>query len=231
MRQIFLFSFLIFFGNRFFGSESRDVIINIKAMFGKKELVLEKEKYISPNGDTLCIDRFRFYLTGIKLNFENGISWSEKNSWHLIDITDSLAPKLILKNVPEGKITGLEFNLGIDSVTNVSGALDGDLDPVNGMYWSWNSGYINAKLEGRSRRCDTHKNIFEFHIGGYLPPHCAARKISLPLAGTSANITLIADAEAWFTNVDLAKTNSVVMPGAEAMKMADNYCKMFRTGN
>ena len=36
-------------------------------------------------------------------------------------------------NISYNKIS---FSLGIDSATNNQGALTGDLDPQNGMYWS-----------------------------------------------------------------------------------------------
>jgi hypothetical protein len=35
------------------------------------------------------------------------------------------------------KYDQIQFQLGIDSLTNVSGAMGGDLDPTKGMYWTW----------------------------------------------------------------------------------------------
>ena len=65
----------------------------------------------------------------------------------------------IPSNIPFSK---LKFQLGIDSLTNVSGAMGGDLDPTKGMYWTWQSGYINMKIEGKSNSCKTRKNQFQF---------------------------------------------------------------------
>ena len=66
------------------------------------------------------------------------------------------------------------FQIGIDSLTNVSGDLDGDLDPALGMYWAWNSGYINMKLEGKSSSCKSVKKEFQFHIGVIATTKCLA---------------------------------------------------------
>jgi len=70
--------------------------------------------------------------------------------------------------------------IGTDSITNVSGALDGDLDPIKGMYWAWNSGCINFKLEG-TRVISGKKTPFEYHIGGYNGPQATAMKKSIKI--------------------------------------------------
>ena len=53
------------------------------------------------------------------------------------------------------------------------------LDPVNAMFWAWNTGYIFLKLEGRSSFSKLPGNIFEYHIGGYKSPSNCIRTISL----------------------------------------------------
>jgi hypothetical protein len=203
--------------------------IEINPVFGNKKLIPGKTTFINAAGDTLSIELFRFYLSSFKLVFENGTEFVETNSYHLIDIIDSTHPTITIKNIPAGKIQKVEFSIGVDSTKCVAGALEGDLDPVNGMYWSWNSGYINAKIEGKSKSCKTFQNAFEFHIGGYLPQENSLRKVTLPLKNSiaSGKLVLNANAEAWFSNIKLSETNSIVIPGKAAMKMADNYSKMF----
>jgi len=48
----------------------------------------------------------------------------------------------------------------VDSLANVSGAMSNDLDATKGMYWSWQSGFINLKIEGKSASCKTRKINF-----------------------------------------------------------------------
>jgi hypothetical protein len=196
----------------------KEINIEIKPVFGKKKLVLEKENYITSLGDTLSVSRLRFYISSVQLIFGDGKIFNEKNSYHLIDVEEAETLKLKLKNIPEGKITNLKFNIGVDSTASVSGALDGDLDPIKGMYWAWNSGYINAKLEGKSNQCKTSHNEFEFHIGGYLSPNKTA---------SNPTIVVLSDVAYWFNDISLQKNNSIVTPGSNAVKMADRYAKMF----
>jgi hypothetical protein len=213
---------------------TRDVKIEVKPTFGKKDLVLEKEKYVTSQGDTVTVSRLRFYLSGFRLVFEDGQVYKESNSYHLVDAEETGSLTISLKNVPEGKIGKLVFNIGVDSVASVSGALDGDLDPARGMYWAWNSGYINAKLEGKSNQCKTVSNEFEFHVGGYLSPYYSMREVTLAVnpeqlkEKENASLKLLSDAGAWFSQLQLAKNSNVVMPGPEAMAMADRYVHMFK---
>ena len=100
---------------------------------------------------------------------------------HLIDVFEVDTLKINFKKLDFKKIKMIQFNIGIDSLTNVSGALGGDLDPQKGMYWAWQSGYINTKIEGRSPHCKNRKNAFQFHIGGYLQPFYAIRRVEMPL--------------------------------------------------
>ena len=123
----------------------------------------------------------------------------------------------------------LTFNIGVDSLANVSGAMSGDLDPIKGMYWAWNTGYINAKIEGKSSSCHTRKNVFEFHIGGHLPPFQTMRKVKLLAKDTESTVfTIETDVRQWFSKIKLNEMNSVLLPNKTAMMMADNYAQMFK---
>lgn len=208
----------------------RDFKIRVHPEFNGETLVLETRKYVSPANDTLQFERFRFYLSSIELVFEDGKVYKEAGSYHLVDLEEPSTLQLHLLHVPAGKITSVKFNIGVDSIKSVSGAMDGDLDPRFGMYWAWNSGYINAKLEGTSRSCKAYQNRFEFHIGGYSFPENSLRTVKLDLAQPleSDQLTLAADAQAWFNGVQLGKLPGVMIPGREAMMIADNYRQMFK---
>ena len=214
--------------------------IEISPVFNQQSLVLNEQAYINAHGDTLYIDGFRFYISQVKLAYHKRNSYAEKESYHLIDADDAASQKIILKDIGEGNYDEIHFILGTDSLANVSGAMGGDLDPTKGMYWAWNTGYINAKLEGHASVCKTLHRGFEFHIGGYLAPYKTLREVVLPIkeihiqAGKITTLTLQADAAEWFKNpalIDLSKTNSIVIPDQQAMMMADNYKDMFRVLN
>jgi hypothetical protein len=205
------------------------ITILVKPVFAGEPLRLADKQYITPHGDTVNIDAFRFYMTHIKAG--KGGNVTNK----LIDAEDTTTT-LITLNVAPGDYNNLSFVVGVDSTDNTNGANSGDLDPAKGMYWAWNTGYIMAKVEGRSAVCKTVHHAFEFHIGGYMPPYNAARQVSLPLPaalhleqGSSATITLTADVAAWFAgDLNLSTLNSILIPGKPAAAMADKYATMFK---
>ncbi|MCW3121619.1 MAG: hypothetical protein JWQ38_1111 [Flavipsychrobacter sp.] len=210
-------------------------MIVIEPVFNGAPLKLADQYYVNEHGDTLFIDLFRFYITNLQLRSDKTVA-KDVNS-HLVDAEVTYSCRFAVNNVAEGNYTSLHFTLGVDSVTNTNGANGGDLDPVNGMYWAWNSGYIMAKMEGRSNVCKTRHHAFEFHIGGYMPPYNAARTVSITLpeaavvkSGGKTVIHIKADAAAWFTGVDLSRQNSIMIPGKEACAVADKYVKMFTAG-
>jgi hypothetical protein len=69
----------------------------------------------------------------------------------LIDFDENDSNALCLEIPDDIEFDAIQFNLGLDSLTNVSGALGGDLDPTKGMYWTWQNGYVNFKLQGSFR--------------------------------------------------------------------------------
>ena len=209
------------------------ITLVIEPEYNGRPLKLANQYYINGHGDTLYIDLFKFYITNLKLSL--GSSYVTYPDSHLIDAEIKASQTFYIDNVPAGSFTSLQFMIGVDSISNTDGANYGDLDPAKGMYWAWNSGYIMAKIEGRSKVCKTLHHAFEFHIGGYMPPYNAARTVNIKLPhaievqnGKNIIIRIKADAAAFFTdNLDLSKINSIVTPDKEANMMADNYARMF----
>jgi hypothetical protein len=124
----------------------------------------------------------------------------------------------------------------VDSLHNCSGAQSGDLDPVKGMFWTWNSGYIFFKLEGKSPASHSPGNIFEFHVGGYRKPNNNLRGVELKF-GDELEIVPeqmkivqvkadIAQVFRFPNDIDLSVHSSITEP-SQAGIIADNYKDMF----
>jgi hypothetical protein len=111
-------------------------------------------------------------------------------------------------------------------LTNVSEKFDGDLDPALGMYWAWNTGYINMKLEGKSSSCTSVKKEFQFHIGGYLPKQNALQEIELKIDENQI-INIEVELSKWLDSLSLKETNSIMIPGEKAIAMARIYKNIF----
>ncbi len=206
--------------------------ITIAPQYAGQPLVLRNQLYPGSGSDSLYIDLFRCYISSIRLEGA-GLNYEENNSYHLIDAEDSSSLTIVLKNVPVGKYRSIRFNIGIDSLTNVSGAMGGDLDPTLGMYWAWNSGYINVKLEGRSKACPTLHHAFGFHLGGYMPPCPTLRSVVLPLhqvkirENAAESLEVNADLARFFRQIPLRTTNEVMMPSKLAAELADCFTDVF----
>jgi hypothetical protein len=201
--------------------------ITILPVFGDKP-ISEGTWFVNKNGDSIQFDNIRFYLSNIELIMEDKSIINDTVKAHLVDVFLPNTLKIKYSKINYNQIKSLRFNIGIDSFTNVSGALSGDLDPQRGMYWAWQSGYVNMKIEGRSPQCKSRKNVFQYHIGGYLPPFYAMRRVELPVLGVyTEGVILTVDFSKFFDFIHIATQNSIMMPCKEAMGLADLSVQMF----
>lgn len=195
-------------------------------VWGNTPLQLDSSLYTNQDTNTVTITNLKYYVSGITLLNNSHEVFSEPSSVHLIDarMPDSFS---ILLHIPKDVFYNrISFNLGIDSITNVSGALGGDLDPTKGMYWTWQSGYINFKLEGKSNACPTRNNEFHYHLGGYSYPFASIQHIVLNIAKTDS-IVINADVATFIKRIDLANQNSIMIPGDQAMKLSRLAASIF----
>jgi hypothetical protein len=205
--------------------------LSIRPVFGRQPL-MENTWFVTKQGDSIQLDNIRFYISDIQLKKTDNSWVKDSIKAHLIDIFEPTTFRINCVTTDLKQFKTLRFNIGIDSLTNVAGALSGDLDPQNGMYWAWQSGYINMKIEGKSPRCKTRKNVFQYHIGGYLPPFYAMRQVELPILRVDTEgVILKIDFARFFENIQIASQNSIMMPCSAAMSLADESVKMFSIGN
>jgi hypothetical protein len=201
--------------------------ITLLPVFGEKP-ISENTWFVSKNGDSIQFDNIRFYLSNIQLEMDDKTVIHDTVKAHLIDVFEPNTLRIAMPKVEGKRVKKLRFNVGIDSLTNVSGALSGDLDPQKGMYWAWQSGYVNMKIEGRSPKCKSRKNVFQYHIGGYLPPFYAMRRVELPILGIYTEGSFLkVDFSKFFENIHIASQNSIMMPCKEATELADWSVQMF----
>jgi hypothetical protein len=190
-------------------------------------------QYTNISGEKYKISTLKFYASIFEAENSSTLSkTSETESYHLVDLTNPASQQFTIK-LKTGVYDRLNFIVGVDSIRNVSGAQTGALDPVNGMFWTWNTGYIFAKLEGKSPASTAPFQMFTYHIGGFKTGENAIRKISLPALieiGKTNEIIINADIERWFDGVNtisIASKASIMSPGGPALLIADNYASMF----
>jgi len=227
---------------------------------------LERGKtYTDPFGEAYTVDRLRFYIGQVQLFSGNtppgpidpthstdpghpahpGRLAHPDNGYFLFDSDDSTAAAFTLSLAP-GRYDSLSFLLGVDSLYNVSGAQTGALDPQKGMFWTWRTGYVMAKLEGSSPLSHLPQHRIEYHIGGFEGIHKVIRTLhlgfppgtpDLPGAslvlkeGSVTEVLITADCNAWFRGaheIRIAATPSCSEPGILAREFSGNYAKMFQ---
>ncbi len=191
--------------------------------------LLESDQALRNDSLEIVIDKFLFYASQFQLLNDSIPVFEERNSFHLINASEPGSLFIDLLISQELVFNKLQFSVGIDSLTNVSGAMGGDLDPTKGMYWTWQSGYINFKLEGRSLQCPSRKNQFQFHIGGYQKPCYPIQEITLPLGDSRNKRELIVyiDLSKFLEQIVLSETYEVMSPTAEAFELSHLLAKIY----
>jgi hypothetical protein len=200
------------------------ISIHFNPLFGDENLKLNERYYTVNKNDSLLIETLKFYISNIELLQNNQPVFKEKNSFHLVDLSEIVSLNFVLPtNIIFDQI---KFNLGIDSVTNYNGAMGGDLDPTKGMYWTWQNGYINFKIEGKSNLCINKNKEFIFHLGGFEFPYNSLQTIQLKIENKS-NIDVNLDLKKWFNQIDLRQQDKLMSPGNEAILLSNKLAPIF----
>lgn len=198
--------------------------IAIQLEFDQTPLQLNKT-YSLPNSEQIEVQTLRFHLSNFAFYQNEKIVWQEANSYHLIDAADSASLSLL---IPTDLIFNtLRFNIGIDSTTHEAGVMSGDLDPTKGMYWTWQSGYINFKLEGKSNKVQANNKQFKYHLGGYQAPFNTLQTVRLNV-NPNRNLTLSIDIATFLKSMDLSKDNILMSPSEKAVRFSEQLPFMFR---
>jgi hypothetical protein len=233
-------------------NELVDLTLEFDNVAGSKDLLLNSGDYTNSSGESLNVSQLQYFISNIKFNGRNGRSFSVKQdeSYFLIQEQEAATQTIKLK-VPPGEYNKVTFVLGVDSLRNTmpidkrKGVLDPSSSMDNGMYWSWNSGYIFFKMEGTSDAAPedpTGNRRFRFHIGGFggysAPTINNIKSVTLDLSkqgtvkakkGRNATIYIKADILKTFngvTKLSIAAHPSVMF-SEYSVNVANNYSKMF----
>jgi hypothetical protein len=178
--------------------------------------------YSLSDSSKMEITTCRFYVSNFTF-YSNNKLVSEQKGAFLIDLEN---PESLQLSFPISVVDSVRFNLGIDSSTNVAGILDGDLDPIKGMYWTWNSGYINSKVEGTFTKTNGVKIPFEYHLGGYLPPYPTLQTLTFSCEKSEKIVKL--DLSEFISSLEIEKCNNVMIPGPKAAELSNFLATCFK---
>jgi hypothetical protein len=211
--------------------------IHINNVVNSNPLALGTSTYTNLNSDTFSVDILQYYFTNVELHTLSGDTFKEVESYYLVDQANPNSLHLMVKGVPRADYSSIRFLIGVDAKRNTSGAQTGALDPIHGMFWTWSTGYIMAKMEGYSPQSGATNKKLAFHIGGFSGVNSAIKTVNLTFPN-SANVTpshtpiltLKADLASWFASPNLVSFNtmfSISSVSANSKAIADNYANMF----
>ncbi len=129
--------------------------------FKGQKLAFGTQNYINLAGDTFNIEQLKHYFSNLTLIKSNGEKVNMGN-YHLLDAQIPGTCNFTIQNIPAGNYTGITFLIGVDSLRNYSGVQEGALDPAWQMFWTWNTGYVFFRINGRTSLNKT----YAFDIGG-----------------------------------------------------------------
>lgn len=194
--------------------------------WNNEKITLPTTQLQSATNQIVAIETLKFYVSKIVFLKGENVVYSELNSYHLLDFESESSLKLNIAVGTPKAFDSIRFCIGIDSVTNVAGVMKGALDPTNGMYWTWQSGYINVMLEGVSSACTTRKNRFQFHLGGFAAPNQTIQHLQFA-SSISERITIGIQLNDFFNQVQLSTKNQIMSPGKDAVELSKKFAGCF----
>lgn len=178
-------------------------------LLGQQRTFQLKISQVEVDSSTFVIQDFRMYIGQISL-INEGQKVHSESDFHLLDLINGKSE--ITFYIPEKlDFDAIEIHLGTDSTTNDSGYLEGDLDPINGMYWTWQSGYINFKLEAMGDEL-----YFEHHLGGFLEPYPTQQNMRFTCFSDSLQLWF--DTPAYLGKMFDQQEMKIMSTGAKAQK-------------
>lgn len=211
-----------------------ELTLKFEHNWGERSLQLHSTTpFVSQNGDSITFTQFNYYISNIELVKSNGEVWKQPESYHLIKLGASPLVEFTIKDVPNGEYSAVRYLIGVDSVRNVSGAQEGALDPKEGMFWSWNTGYIFIKIEGTSPQSTDNSNL-TYHVGGFnraignsalvqREDAFEGETLHIKAGHSHSSLHYKIDASKLFDTIEVGSLNRVKMPGANAMLLAQYF--------
>ena len=191
------------------------VTIHHQVTLGDAKVVLgEWQK--SDSNVSIRIDNLRWYVSLPPAGKKGSKAW-------LLDLADSSSLDQQMSRPVNNKISLL---FGVDSALQVGGVGTGALDPLRGMYWTWQTGYVQWKMEG-AIRVDGVESPLELHLGGFDGATKAQAMLSDYLVYPTTNSVIAQwDLSPFIAQILDQKKYGVMSPSP----IARDYCRIIANG-
>jgi len=191
------------------------VVVYHQVKLGEVQVLLgEWQK--SDSNVSVRIDKLRWYVSLPTAGKKGSKAW-------LLDLADSASLDQQMSRPVNNKISLL---FGIDSTIQVGGVGTGALDPLLGMYWTWQTGYVQWKMEG-AIRVDGVESPLELHLGGFDGATKSQSMLSDYLIYPTTNSVIAQwDISPFLAEVVRRKKFGVMSPSP----IAREYCRIIANG-
>ncbi len=191
------------------------VVVYHQVKLGEVQVLLgEWQK--SDSNVSIRIDKLRWYVSLPPAGKKGSKAW-------LLDLADSASLDQQMSRPVNKKISLL---FGIDSAIQVGGVGTGALDPLRGMYWTWQTGYVQWKMEG-AIRVDGVESPLELHLGGFDGATKSQSMLSDYLIYPTTNSVIAQwDISPFLAEVVRRKKFGVMSPSP----IAREYCRIIANG-
>lgn len=209
---------------------------NFDNYFGDAELEMNTKEYTTAQNEQITISAFNYWVSNMTFVNSDGTEYKEPESYRLLRGDKHATHHFHIADVPAGTYTAVKFIIGVDKARNTSGAQTGALDPTESgdMFWSWNTGYIQTKLEGTSPQSTASDKMFRYHIGGVKDGIETPQEVTLTfpqpvVVGDQAGSAKVkVDVAKFFpTPMSIAMMSEMMHPNEMAYNIAKGYTDMF----
>jgi endonuclease/exonuclease/phosphatase family metal-dependent hydrolase len=219
-------------------SDHFPIVVEFEQMYSKMEGRFQFNINKTPldYADSLLhVELLKCYVGHIEiLDINRQVIGKDSVAYRLLDFSNrsSLNFSIPINSI---KASYIRITLGVDSATNAAGVHCCALDPANGMYWSWQSGYIQFKLEGKEKD----GTALNLHLGGFSNAYMSSitdditilRMVTggpvLPPDRRSQEVTIHLNLDSFMELVHANKEYSLMSPNNHVQEYIRALCASF----
>lgn len=205
---------------------SSTITLHFVPLMNHSPLELGKKYILDTESSPVTISLFKCYVSHIAFYNNEQLVYDAPNEAFLLDSSEKESLIRTITLPREINYTELRFYWGINDKTNDKGISGGDLDPTKGMYWTWQTGYINMKLEGNCLESGATDHTFQFHLGGFLAPYASFQPVSITTENKK-ELSISINLADFLTKFKLANTHTVMSPSEQSVLLSKYAASMF----
>ena len=210
------------------------ILIQVEHNVRAADLEFDTIQYTNAFGNEYSVSRLEYFLSDFAVMNDDGRQ--EVNGAHYVNARDEGTHTILIEGIPPGHFHMLAFTWGLDDEDNVTGALDGQSDDIDHMFWSVGTcgGYHYMKIEGRFINSEGTQSGYTTHAGRYCgngrdESHFVEESFTLHqnvVAGETLALTLVMNVNKWYEGpnvIDLA-THNAIMDNKERQDELEENC-------